>query len=109
MAKWWVCGVAVAVVVVSVSVIWGITQPAPIPETDLSAAPADAAVTEAALYGVLGVWDGKLALFCGSNSPTTVYDVWVETLPVEEQQKLEHGIEAPSRAAFLRLLQEYTG
>ena len=59
--------------------------PAPTIETAPSAAKADAVVTAAEIYGVLGVWDGKLALFCGEETPAAVYDVWVETLPEEEK------------------------
>ncbi len=109
MTKWWIFGVAMAVMIVSVSVIWGVTQSSSTVEETSSAKKADVAVTEAEIYGVLGVWDGKLALFRGEETPDTVYDVWITTLPQEERKKLEIGIVAPSRAAFLQLLQEYTG
>ena len=109
MTKWWIFGVAMAIIIVSVAVIWGVAQPAPPTETAPSAEKADAAVTAAEIYGVLSVWDGKLALFCGEETPAAVYDVWIETLPEEERKKLEIGIVATSRAAFLQLLQEYTG
>lgn len=109
MTKWWICGVALAVVVVSVAVMWGVVQKEPAVSSVPSAKAAKATVDEAEPFGILGVWDGRLALFRGDERPDTVYDVWVASLPADEQQRLENGIAAPDRAAFLALLQEYTG
>ncbi len=108
MGKWWLCGVSAAVLVVSVSLLFGLSAKTPATATSHSA-PAKTTVTTRDVYGTLGVWNGQLALFCGENTPDTVYDVWVNTLPLEEQQRLAAGIVAPTRAAFLTLLQEYTG
>ncbi len=112
MTKWWLCGVAMAVMVASVSVIGGLSARAPSATTQdvsvPSVAEVRAPVTEAC-YGTLGVWNGKLALFCGEETPSAVYDVWASSLPPEEQKKLATGIPVANRAAFLALLQEYTG
>lgn len=105
MGKWWLCGVATAIVVVSAAVIGGVTA------TEQPSPPADTAVTaveNSAAYGTLGVWNGRLALFCGGETPTRVYDVWISSLPPEEQEKLSKGIKTVTRREFLALLQEYT-
>ncbi len=106
MGKWWFCGVACAVVVLSVSVICGVTA------TTADSPSAKTAVTAAkdvAVFGTLGVFEGHLALFCDGDTPKEVYDVWVAALPPEEQARLAKGIPAATREAFLALLQEYTG
>ena len=106
MGKWWFCGVACAVVVLSVSVICGVAATT---SNSPSANTAVTAVKEIADYGTLGVFEGRLALFCDSDTPKEVYDVWVAALPPKEQARLAKGIPAPTREAFLALLQEYTG
>lgn len=105
MGKWWLCGTALAITMVSLSMVAGVAT------TKKPAAPttAKAEVTVAESFGTFGVYEGKLALFCDEDTPKIVYDVWVNTLPPEEQQRLAAGIVVPTRAAFLALLQEYTG
>lgn len=105
MGKWWFCGVALAITVVSVSVIVGVaSQKSPPP-----AASQTVVTATAAGYGTFGVYEGRLALFCGGSTPDTVYDVWVSALPDEERKRLEAGVPIADRAAYLALLQEYTG
>lgn len=108
MTKWWFCGVALAVTVVAVSVVAGVAA-TPDPGEISSATRAAEAAVSAAPFGTFGVYEGKLAFFCGDPTPDTVYEVWVSTLPEPEREKLEAGIPVPDRAAYLALLQDYTG
>lgn len=81
---------------------------APLPQQDPAAPTADT-VTAAQTY-TLRAWNGRLAVFrTGKESPDTVYDeVAVAALPPQEQEKLQKGIEVPSRAALDKLLEDYT-
>ena len=74
------------------------------------ASPQAAATTAAAAeYRVLGVWEGKLAVFLPQeDTPERVYDVWVSTLPAEEQSRLRAGIAVRSKAELSALLEDYT-
>lgn len=77
-----------------------------------SAAPATTAVsiptTVSATY-TLGVWEGRLALFLsGSDAPDEVYDVFIASLPEEEQAKLAQGIPVPDQPTLERMLEDYT-
>lgn len=57
----------------------------------------------------LGVWEGKLALFTeGRESPDEVYDVYIQTLPKEEQERLGRGIEIGSEEELAGWLEDYT-
>ena len=108
MTKWWLCGVALAITVVSLSVIAGVAATPDSGEVSSATRAAEAAAP-AAPFGTFGVYEGKLAFFCGEPTPDTVYEVWVSTLPDTEREKLEAGIPVADRAAYLALLQAYTG
>ena len=105
MGKWWFCGVSLAVIVASVSVIVGVGAK----ESEPPAASQTVVTATAAAYGTLGIYEGRLALFCGGETPDEVYDVWVSALPDAERERLAAGIPVADRTAFFRLLQEYTG
>ena len=58
---------------------------------------------------VLGVWEGKLARFLPDGlSPQEVYDVYVVSLPEEEQRRLEEGIPVYDDRTLAGLLEDYT-
>ena len=58
---------------------------------------------------VLGVWEGKLARFWPDGlSPQEVYDVYVVSLPEEEQRRLEEGIPVYDDRTLAGLLEDYT-
>ena len=44
----------------------------------------------------------------GSPSPDEVFDVYVSTLPPEEQQRISAGIEVADEVELARLLEDYT-
>ncbi len=58
---------------------------------------------------ILGEWEGKLAVFApNAISPDEVYDVYISTLPEEEQRRLEEGIAVYDEQTLLGLLEDYT-
>ena len=58
---------------------------------------------------ILGEWEGKLAVFSPNGiSPDEVYDVYISTLPEEEQRKLEEGIAVYDEQTLVGLLEDYT-
>ena len=58
---------------------------------------------------VLGVWEGKLARFLPDGlSPQEVYDVYVVSLPEEEQRRLEEGIPVYDDRTLAGVLEDYT-
>ena len=106
MVRWWLCGVGAAVLIVSSAILLGVsagTAPSP------AETAAKTLETAQESYGVLGVWQGQLALFDTQAQPRRVYEVWVSDLPEEEQERLCDGIPVEDRAAFLALLEEYSG
>lgn len=57
----------------------------------------------------LRAWEGKLALFTGDNpAPDQVYDVYIQTLPPEEQERLSQGIAVDSDEELAGWLEDYT-
>lgn len=57
---------------------------------------------------VLGIFEGKLALFIGESPyPNKVYDFMARTLPEEDQKRLSEGIEIASEEELLSLLEDY--
>lgn len=57
----------------------------------------------------LRAWEGKLALFTGDNpTPDQVYDVYIQTLPPEEQERLNQGITIVSDEELAGWLEDYT-
>lgn len=62
-----------------------------------------------AVARVLGEWNGKLALFVGGNPvPDEVFDVYLVSLPEEEQERLTAGIPVADETELARLLEDYT-
>lgn len=58
---------------------------------------------------ILGEWEGKLAVFIPpSSSPDRVYDVYVSSLPEEEQAKIEAGIAVYDEQTLAGLVEDYT-
>ena len=90
-------------------------QPAPRTEEPTPApTPSDeqvAVTTRAAPpYATVGQWEGKLAVFTPqSNTPTAVYDVFIASLPPDEQTALRAGIAVQTEAELQGLLEDYTG
>lgn len=58
---------------------------------------------------VIGVWENKLAVFhAGSAEPMQIYDVYIASLPEEEQERLRAGVVAENAAALASFLEDYT-
>ena len=58
---------------------------------------------------VVGVWEGKLAVFpAGAAEPTRVYEVYVASLPREERERLAAGVIASDETTLASLLEDYT-
>lgn len=66
--------------------------------------------TSAAPLYILGEWDGKLAVFTmpQTDTPSKVYDVYLSSLPAEEQTRLEAGIPVYDEKKLQSLLEDYT-
>ncbi|MBQ5357152.1 MAG: BofC C-terminal domain-containing protein [Oscillospiraceae bacterium] len=72
-------------------------------KTEISAS--EKAGTEKA---VLGVFEGRLALFKGESPyPNTVYDFYVRNLPKEDQSRLSEGIFVSSESELESLLEDF--
>ena len=57
---------------------------------------------------VLGVFEGKLALFAGESPyPNMVYDFFVRNLPPEDQERLDEGIKVSSESELETLLEDF--
>lgn len=57
---------------------------------------------------VLGVFEGKLALFKGESPyPNIVYDFFVRNLPKEDQNRLFEGISVSSEKELDSLLEDF--
>lgn len=57
---------------------------------------------------VLGVFEGKLALFVGESPyPNIVYDFFVRNLPQEDQNRLFEGISVSSEEELSALLEDF--
>ena len=58
---------------------------------------------------VLRSWEGKLALFTGDGTtPDEVYDVYIQSLPPEEQDRLNQGIVIHTDEELASWLEDYT-
>ncbi len=59
---------------------------------------------------VIGDWQGQVAVFEGDQAfPRQVFDVYVSTLPAQEQQQVKKGIPVEDEAHLSVLLEDYTG
>ena len=57
---------------------------------------------------VLGVFEGKLALFAGKSPyPNIVYDFFIRNLPPEDQNRLYEGITVSSESELESLLEDF--
>lgn len=96
-----------AAVLVVAAVVSGVATPSGKEPPRLSR---EAAPTEASIYAVIGEWQGKVAVyFVDSETPKTVYDTAVRTLPETEQEKLKNGIPVFSAKELALRLEDYAG
>lgn len=57
----------------------------------------------------LSDYKGRIALYKqGYAMPVEIYDIYVDSLPEEEQEKVESGIEAKTDAEILKIIEAYT-
>lgn len=57
---------------------------------------------------VLGLYDGKLALFRnGSVYPAEIYEIYAGSLPQADQEALAAGIPVADEAELVKLLEDY--
>lgn len=55
-------------------------------------------------------YSGKVALFTENNpTPDEIYDIYVESLPKSDREKLENGITLHSKTQLNSLLEDYDG
>lgn len=58
---------------------------------------------------VVGVYEEKIAVFTqGDSVPIEVYDVYVKTLPVSDQNSLRKGISIQGKSELKRIIEDYT-
>ncbi|MCR4563031.1 MAG: hypothetical protein K5755_00120 [Clostridiales bacterium] len=58
---------------------------------------------------VLSVYDGRIAVFeYPDREPAEVFDVYISSLPYNEQLELESGIFVSDRRELQRLIEDYT-
>lgn len=58
---------------------------------------------------MIGSWEDKLAVFMPPDtSPYRVYDVYLWSLPEDEQQRLKDGIAVYNETMLASLLEDYT-
>ncbi|HCA29267.1 MAG TPA: hypothetical protein DEP23_06765 [Ruminococcaceae bacterium] len=58
---------------------------------------------------IIGSWEDKLAVFTPPvTTPDQVYEVYISSLPEEEQQRLRQGIEVYDEKMLNSLLEDYT-
>ena len=57
---------------------------------------------------VVGVYEGKIAVFSGNGDLSQVYDVRVSTLPEYDQKQLEKGIYVNDLSTLKTLIEDYT-
>lgn len=96
-----------SIILIVCMALWGFQSK---PEVSAPAPSATAQTTvPTAVARVLGEWNGKLALFVGGNPvPDEVFDVYLVSLPEEEQERLTAGIPVADETALARLLEDYT-
>ncbi len=76
--------------------------------------PAPTAVTKsdepkAAVSGyIVGVFEGKVAVFSSDGVLNEVYDVPISTLPEYDRELLEKGISVPDALTLRALIEDYT-
>lgn len=59
---------------------------------------------------VVGAWQGRLAVFAlGEPQPMRVYEVYIASLPPEEQARLKEGVAVPDHPTLAALIEDYTG
>lgn len=57
----------------------------------------------------LSDYKGRIALYKqGYAMPVEIYDIYVDSLPEEEQKKVETGINADTDAEILKIIEAYT-
>lgn len=72
--------------------------------------PAEAAPSSQALaLYTIGQYEGQVAVFlAGQTRPDQVFDVYIASLPGEEQERLRQGIPVYDDRELQRLLEDYT-
>jgi hypothetical protein len=69
----------------------------------------DTAGTTAAQTYIIGAWEDKLAVFIPPDTaPYQLFDIYLDTLPMEEQQKIREGIIVNDERTLASLLEDYT-
>lgn len=70
---------------------------------------ASASSSSSAVIYIIRSYQGKVAIFQpGKSEPSRVLDVYVETLPKEEQDKLKAGIEIETQEQLESMIDNYT-
>ena len=59
-------------------------------------------------YALAGEWEGRLAIFLpNEDAPAQVYDVYLASLPDEEQTRLRAGIPLADEVELAKLIEDY--
>lgn len=82
-------------------------------DNTITPSPAPTAVTksdEAKIVSgyIVGVYDGKVAVFSSSGDLEEVYDVYVSTLPEYDREQLRIGVRAEDANSLRALIEDYT-
>lgn len=104
--------VFLAVVLIVCLCLWGFRQISaqPAESSSLSSAPASTEYSVVPTFTrILGQWEGKLAVFSEDQPvPDEVFDVFIASLPQEEQDKLREGIRINDETELASYLEDYT-
>ncbi len=105
---------ALSLVAIVCMLFWGFRRKEPSPQpssspSSISAASVPEISSVAGITRVLSEWQGKLAVFLeGNPTPDEVFDVYIASLPVEEQKRLKAGIRVSNDTELARYLEDYT-
>ena len=102
-------GAAVAALLITGAAVLGIFAFSEEPEREAKIPENPVSVSEEERQkAVLGVFEGKLALFVGESPyPNIVYDFFVRNLPPEDQIRLSEGIFVSSESELESLLEDF--
>ncbi len=75
----------------------------------VSASSAAPSPSDASYHYIIGEYNGKVAVYkYGEMNPEEVFEVYIDSLPKNDQELLRRGIEIHNQAELLKLIEDYT-